>query len=450
MPCLFSVSRSSIDATKPRKNSADDISMPPASIASEAEVTEGESGLEAWCTVLGSFLAQFCGFGYTSAFGVYQAFYAQNYLASESSSAISWIGSVSVFLVTGVGFMCGPLFDQGYFYHVFIGGAVMQSFSIFMLSLANPGSYYQILLTQGLGSGISQGLMYVPSFAVLSHHFKRRRTAVMSIAASGSPLGGIAHTIMLNKLLNGSVGFKAGVRMSAALVTILLFFSCLLMRARYGTTQKTTSVNFWQPAKKCLTEVPSLLTILGFTCFQTGYLYPFFYFQVDSLRHGLSTSFSFYSLVIINVGSFIGRFTAGLVTPFTGIINLTIITIVVCAVLIVGMIWLSTAASVVVLGVLYGIFSGMNIAMMPPMLALTSDPAELGVRMGVGLAITGIGGLLGSPICGALLTSRYIWWAPALFCGAIALGGGFLFVALRVVFLRAASKAENAVKEIAE
>lgn len=35
---------------------------------------------------------------------------------------------------------------------------------------------------------------------------------------------------------------------------------------------------------------------LRFMLFQVAYMYPFFYFQVDSLRHGLGSSFSFYSV----------------------------------------------------------------------------------------------------------------------------------------------------------
>ncbi|KAF9235628.1 major facilitator superfamily domain-containing protein [Melanogaster broomeanus] len=414
MFCLSCVSKSSVEAGKPHRNSADDISAPPSPTTTETEPPEG--GLEAWCTVLGCFLAQFCGFGYTNAFGVYQAFYTQNYLASHSSSAISWIGSVATFMVTGIGPVCGPLFDRGYFvdsYHVYISGAILQSFSIFMLSFVKPGNYYQVLLAQGLGSGIGQGLMYLPSLAVLSHHFNRRRTAVMSIAVSGVALGGIVHTIMLNQLLNGSVGFQTGVRASAAFISG--FASEVWIHAKDNIGE------FLQGNK----EVP-----YGGA------------FASDNIWHGLSTSFAFYSC---------------------------------CGI-----------------GILYGLFSGMNLAMTGPMLALTSDPAELGVRMGVGFAIIAmkidsiryiytkvsvvysvsprdltvpvtpsipsahhhddnfVFGITrtGSPICGALLTSRYIWWAPALFCVAIALAAGLFFVALRVVLFRTVPKAKNAVKEV--
>ncbi|KAG8216309.1 MFS general substrate transporter [Butyriboletus roseoflavus] len=448
-------SNSSGDATPPPKGSAENTLLSSPHTAVDPDLPEG--GIEAWCTVAGAFLAQFCGFGcvkckidvhisgcyshssrYMSAFGVYQALYSQQYLQNESSSAVSWIGSLSTFLVTAVGAMCGPLFDNGHFHLVYITGAVLQSLSIFMLSLVQPGQYYQVLLAQGFASGIGQGLMYVPSFAILSHHFKRRRTTMMSIVSSGVALGGIANTIMLNKLFNGPIGFRMGVRISATFITVLLFLSCTLMRTRYNAVRPAaTSIHFWKATKKCFTEIPSLLTIIGFTLFQVAYLYPFFYFQVDSLRHGLGDSFAFYSLVIINAGSFIGRFVAGTMVPFVGAINLTIFTTVVCAILIVGMIWLGSVASVVVLGVLYGLFSGMNIAMMAPMLGLTAEPAELGFVVFIFHRIS-------SPICGALLTHHYLWWAPAIFSGALALAGGVLFIGVRVSFAHAgAAEAER-------
>ncbi|KAG9311904.1 major facilitator superfamily domain-containing protein [Chiua virens] len=437
MTSTFLTSASSEETPPPQNRAKDNNFLRSSShVAAESELPEG--GLAAWCTVFGAFLSQFCAFGYTNAFGVYQAFYAEQYLQTESSSAVSWIGSLTTFLVTAVGPMCGPLFDSGYFYHVYIAGAILQSLSIFMLSLVQPGQYYQILLAQGLTSGVGQGLMYVPSFTIISHHFRRRQAIMMSIVSSGAALGGVVNTIMLNYLLNGPLGFKTGVQISGAFISGLMILSCILMRTRYPPViQQAPSVNFWKATKKCFTEIPSLLTIIGFTLFQTAYMYPLFYFQLDSLQHGLSASFAFYSLVIINAGSFLARFMAGIVLPFLGVIDLTIITTFVCAILIIGMIWLGSAASVVVLGLLYGFFSGMNIGVMAPMLGLTSDPAELGVRMGVGFAITGIGGLVGSPICGALLTSHYLWWAPALFCGAVAIVGGALFIGVRFLFERA-------------
>ena len=124
------------------------------------------------------------------------------------------------------------------------------SFSLFMLSFAKPNQFYQVrpsaycqmidrssnlfkvFLTQGLGAGIGAGIMYVPSIAVLSHHFHSRRAMAMSLVATGTSLGTIVHPIMLNNTLHGSLGFANATRISAGMTSILLLTACILIRTR--------------------------------------------------------------------------------------------------------------------------------------------------------------------------------------------------------------------------
>ncbi|KAG2133304.1 major facilitator superfamily domain-containing protein [Suillus clintonianus] len=394
-----------------------------------------EGGLEAWATAFGAFLVQFCGFGYSASFGVFQDFYTQHYLTNETSSALSWIGSLSVFLTTAMGLVSGSLHDRGYFYHLVITGSVLQSLSLFMLSLSKPDQYYQIFLSQGLGLGIASGLNYIPSMAIISHHFRRRRTLVMTFVASGSSLGAVIHPIMLNNLLHGPVGFTNGVRASAGLVSAFLLIACLCMRTRLDPPAKP--VNYIVAARKCIRDVPFILMIAGGFLFQIGFYYPLFFFQLDSIKHGIGTTFSFYSLVILNVSNCVGRVTSGFIVRFTGVPNLIIISSISCGVLILGMIGLNSLASVVVLGMLYGYFAGLNTGMAAPLMAtLTPDLSELGARMGICLFIVGFGILIGTPISGALLTSHYTWWIPALFSGIASLTGGMMFITMRYMFLR--------------
>ncbi|KAG2039282.1 MFS general substrate transporter [Suillus americanus] len=394
-----------------------------------------EGGLAAWATAFGAFLVQFCGFGYTSSFGVYQDFYTQHYLTNETSSAISWIGSTGAFLITALGLVSGLLHDRGYFYHLMIAGSFLQSFSLFMLSLSKPDQYYQIFLSQGLGLGIASGLIYVPSIAVVSHHFRRRRTLVMTFVATGSSLGAIIHPIMLNNLINGPLGFANGVRASAGLISSFLLIACLCMRTRLDLP--TTPVNYIAVARKSIRDVPFVLLMAGGFLFQIGFFYPLFFFQLDSIKHGISVNFSFYSLVILNGSNFIGRLTSGVIEAFTGVMNLTILSSILCGAVILGMIGLSSLASVVVLGVLYGYCSGLNTAMGAPLMAtLTPDLSELGARMGICLFTLGFGSLIGTPISGALLTSHYTWWIPALFSGIVTLVGAMTFIIMRYTFLR--------------
>ncbi|KAG1888572.1 major facilitator superfamily domain-containing protein [Suillus subluteus] len=394
-----------------------------------------EGGLAAWATAFGAFLIQFCGFGYTASFGVYEDFYTQHYLTNETSSAISWIGSTSAFLITALGLVSGLLHDRGYFYHLMIVGSFLQSCCLFMLSLSKPDQYYQIFISQGLGLGIASGLMHIPSLAVVSHHFRRRRTLVMTFVAAGSSLGAIIHPIMLNNLLNGPLGFANGVRASAGLISSSLLTACLCMRTRLDPP--ATPANCIVVGRKCIRDIPFILLIVGGFLFQIAFFYPLFFFQLDTIKHGISVNFSFYSLVILNGSNFIGRLTSGFIEAFTGVLNLTIMSSISCGVLILGMIGLSSLASVVVLGVLYGYFAGLNTAMGAPLIAtLTPDLSELGARMGICLFTLGFGSLIGTPISGALLTSHYTWWIPGLFSGIVSLTGTMIFIIMRYMFLR--------------
>ncbi|OAX31165.1 MFS general substrate transporter [Rhizopogon vinicolor AM-OR11-026] len=404
---------------------------------SHSEFPEG--GLAAWATVFGSFLVQVCTLGYSLSFGVYQDFYTQHYLINETPSAISWIGSLSAFLMLSVGVISGSLYDGGYFYHLIIAGSLLQSFSLFMLSLAKPNQYYQIFLAQSVCSGLASGLLYIPSLAVISHHFRWKRTLAMSLVASGSSLGSIIFPIMLNNLLNSPAGFANGVRASAGLVSGLLVIACLCMRTRLDPP--AIPVNYISVIKKCIHDVPFVFMMAGNFLFVIGAYYPAFFLQLDSIKHGVSSTFSFYSLVILNASNFIGRVTSGYIAAFTGVQNLTILAAFSCAVVIFGMIGLSSLVSVVVLGVFYGSFAGVWAAMTAPLLTtLVSDVSELGARMGITFFINGLGFLIGPPISGALLTSNYTWWAPALFSGIVALAGAMMYTLMRLTFVRSQIK----------
>ncbi|KAJ7779787.1 major facilitator superfamily domain-containing protein [Mycena metata] len=389
-----------------------------------------EGGLRAWSTVAGAFLVQFCGFGYTTSFGVYQDFYTRDYLNQSSSSSIAWIGSINAFIIISGGLVSGRFFDRGYFYPLVITGSLLQSFSLFMLSLCKREQLWQIFLAQGLGMGIGAGTLYVPSVAVVSHYFQKRRALAMSIVASGSSLGAVMHPIMLNNTFQ-RLGFGNAVRASAGLISGLLLIACLLMRPRLPPA--ATHPPFWRSLPRFARDTPYLFAVFGMAAFSIGLYFPLFYLQLDAITHGLSENLSFYSLVILNFASFVGRLSPGLFVRRFGVLNMLTGAAGCGAVLILCMIALKTIASVVVIGVLYGFFAGVFITLMAPLLAvLTTDMGELGLRMGVGFGVAGIGGLVGPPINGALLTSTYIWWRPALFSGLMAFLGFGFFCAMRV------------------
>ncbi|KAJ7642393.1 major facilitator superfamily domain-containing protein [Mycena polygramma] len=412
------------------------------------EPTFPEGGRQAWATVAGAFLVQFCGFGYTTSFGVYQDFYTRDYLSQSSSSAISWIGSINAFIIISGGLVAGRLYDRGHFHLLLCGGCLLQCFSLFMLSLCKPQQLYQIFLAQGLGQGIGSGLVYIPSIAVVSHYFQKRRALAMTIVASGSSLGAVVHPIMLNNTFR-SLGFGNAVRASAGLVGGLLLIACLLMRPRLPPA--TTHPPFWKSLPRFARDRPYVLAILAMSTYTVGFYYPLFYLQLDSVKHGINQTLAFYSLVIMNASSFVGRLSPGFFVHRLGVINMVTAASGVGFVLILCMIALKTVASVVVIAIIYGYSAGIFVTLMAPLLTvLTDDLGELGLRMGVGFGFVGIGGLVGPPINGALLSSDFVWWRPTLFSGLMAFVGFALYVATLVAFERKKKAAAARLSEKAQ
>ncbi|KAJ7787826.1 major facilitator superfamily domain-containing protein [Mycena olivaceomarginata] len=402
-----------------------------------------EGGLRAWATVFGAFLIQFCGFGYTTSFGVYQDFYVRDYLSQNSSSAISqvvtltllWIGSINALLIISVGLYIGRLYDRGHFRLLLFCGCGLQAFSIFMLSLCQRQKLYQMFLAQGVGMGLGAGIVYIPSMAVLSHYFQKRRALAMSIVASGSSFGAVIHPIMLNQTLHSSLGFGTAVRASAGLVSGLLLLACLIMQPRLPPTG--ISPEFWPSMRRFSHDTPYVLATLGLAMFSVTFYFPIFFLQLDAVTHGIDGTFSFYSLVIMNTSSFVGRIVPGFLAHSLGIANMATASAGCGAVLVLGMIGLSNIASVVVLAILYGFCSGVFITTMAPLVAvLTEDLTELGLRMGLFFAVEGIGGLVGPPINGALHGRDFMWWKPALFSGLMGLQGSAFFLASIVAVQR--------------
>ncbi|KAF7343785.1 MFS general substrate transporter [Mycena sanguinolenta] len=397
-----------------------------------------EGGFRAWATVAGAFLIQFCGFGYTTSFGVYQDFYTRDYLSQSLPSTISWIGSINSFIVNAGGLVSGRLYDRGHFYLLLYGGSLLQCFSLFILSLCKPQKLYQVLLVQGIGLGLGAGIVCVPSLAVVSHYFFKRRALAMVIVASGAPLGAVVHPIMLNNTLHSSLGFPGAVRVSAGLITGTLLIACSMMHPRLPPP--SSYLPFLKSLGHLARDKAYIFSTLGMTTFAVGYYFPLVYLQLDAVVHGIDETFAFYSLVIMNAANFIGRLLPGLVVERFGILNMFVTAAACGAVLILCMIALGSVASVVVLGIMYGFCTGIYITLIPPLVAmLTNDISELGLRIGITYAIVGIGGLIGPPVSGALLTGRYVWWRPALFSGLIALVGLAFFIATLVTVRRKAA-----------
>ncbi|KAF5350734.1 hypothetical protein D9757_012592 [Collybiopsis confluens] len=424
-----------------------------------------EGGLAGWSTVIGAFLIQFCGFGVlwsiprwpmnnfclNYASNAYlPAYYTTTFITNESTSTVAWIGGVNASFAIFTGLISGRLFDKGYFYHMVLGGAIVDIICLWLLTLAKPDNFYQNFLAQGVGCGIASGMFYLPSIAVVSHYFRRRRALAMTIVASGSSMGSVLQPIMLNNLLN-SHGWKTATVANAALITGVLVVACSLMRTRLPPP--TTLMPFTTAIKKFSRDGAYVVGCLGLIIFSIGYYYPLFFIQLDAELHGVSKNVTFYVLVILNVFSFVGRLSPGFLANKIGVPYLITMGMFGCSVVMFGLIGAKSVGSFIVIAILYGYSAGTFISLANPFLAgFATDQVEVGARMGIGFTLSGIGALVGAVIShpdntpaaeilfsvtvggaieGALLGPSFVWWKPAVFSGIFCLAG----VALMIVML---------------
>lgn len=156
--------------------------------SSKSNQQEDDNNLLACYHVLGSFFLLMNSWGIINTFGAYQTFYETDLLSGQqSSSAISWIGSLQAFALVFVGVITGPLFDRGYFRTQIVVGSFLVVFGMMMLSLCS--AYWQIMLSQGIVVGLGAGMLFLPSVAVLPMYFTNKRALAQGIAASGSSIG---------------------------------------------------------------------------------------------------------------------------------------------------------------------------------------------------------------------------------------------------------------------
>ncbi|KZV75730.1 MFS general substrate transporter [Peniophora sp. CONT] len=410
------------------------------SLSCDAGILEGfdsdsDGDGAAWCTLLGGWLTFVATFGYTTSYGVYQDLYTSVY--GMSSSRASWIGSTQLCFVLLGALPAGKLLDLGYFRQTNLFGSILFVFSLFMLSLADPRSYYQVFLSQGLGAGLGVGLLYVPALAVQAHHWRRRRTLAMGITISGACIGGIIFPIMLNQLLfHRRVSFAWTVRESAFVVLGLLVVANLLMRDRKGITQNALP----KPnLKTLLTDPPYVITIIGVAILNWGLYFPYFYLQVFALNRGVNANISFYMLALLNGASIPGRIIPGAFTPKLGVYNTFVFSMAVCSILAFAMLRIESTSGVIIFAALYGFFSGTTVSLVTPVVSLMSKhEGEIGTRLGLGFCLASMGVLTGNPIDGALLgiILPYNWSRAIAFSGVMMLIGTCIAFVARLLLAK--------------
>ncbi|KAL8834444.1 MAG: hypothetical protein Q9170_003740 [Blastenia crenularia] len=398
----------SAEKSSPRSNTKLDTSP-----EAQPAITYPDGGLQAWLVVLGSFSGMMAAFGMMNTVGTFQAYLITHQLKDQSPSAVGWIFSLYTFLAFGCGLQIGPVFDRkGPRWLVF-------------------GEYWHFILTFSILGGVGTSLIFTPAVGAIAHFFSRYRGGATGLAATGGSFGGIIFPLALQSLFP-RLGFAWSVRLLALLFLILLIVANLLIRTRLPPK---VGGNVW-PDFRIFGNVTFALTTAGVFFLEWGLFVPLTYVSSYALADGVSPTFSYQLLAVLNAGSVLGRGIPGYLADRLGRFNTMIATIALCLISALG-IWLNVGGSVAglcVFAVLFGFASGSNISLTPVCVGQLCEPEVFGRWYGTCYTVVSIGCLTGVPIAGEILSAdNGDYWGLIVFTGMSYAGGLVCFTAARVM-----------------
>ncbi|KAJ5383410.1 Major facilitator superfamily domain general substrate transporter [Penicillium concentricum] len=379
-----------------------------------------DGGAKAWTQAAMGHLVAFNTWGYIASFGVFQAYYQST--LGVSPSAISWVGSVQIFLIFFVGTFSGRALDAGFFRPVFYAGILLQLLGVFMTSLSTR--YWQLFLAQGVCTGLGSGLQFCPVMGLVATYFSGRRVFALAFCLVGSGTGGMLLPGLV-KALMPTIGFGWTVRVLGFVMLATSIPAMLLLQTRLPPRRAGPLIE-WAAFR----EPTYVLFCLGMFLNFWGLYFAFYYIGAFGRSVlGLSYSESTNLIIVTNGAGIVGRLIPAYLADFKfGPLN-TIIPLTLGASLMMFC-WAAvhSTAGLYVFAVLYGIFSNGVQGLWPSTLSsLTPDLSKTGVRIGMGFTVVSFACLTGPPLGGALIAradgyiGAQVWGGLTFFLGALVL-----------------------------
>ncbi|OAK94189.1 MFS monocarboxylate transporter-like protein [Phaeosphaeriaceae sp. SRC1lsM3a] len=381
-----------------------------------------DGGLTAWIQVLCTHLTIFTTFGFFTSFGVYQTYY-ENTLGIAPST-ISWIGSIQVFLLFGIGTFTGRATDAGLFRPVYIAGAVFQIIGIF--TMAESTKLWHLFLSQAVCLGIANGLQFCPAMALVSTYFAKKRAFALGITALGSCTGGVIFPVIAQQCIP-RIGFPWTIRIIGFLMLISNAITIALFRTRLPP-RKTGPIADWDSFK----EAPYSLYCTAMFFSFWGLYFAFFYIG-SYARNVLGASYQeSINLLLVQVCmGFLFRLLPTYYADKVGSLNVLIPFTFVCGTMMYAWTGIRTVGTLYVFAAIYGSGSAVIQALWPAVIGSVNrspDVKKTGVRMGMAFTIVSFSSFTGPPLAGALIqihdgdyTYANIWAGSSFFLGGVLL-----------------------------
>lgn len=354
--------------------------------------------------IIAGFVSNFIVFGVSFSFGVFQEYYTSSSgpLYQFKDSEVAMIGTLANALT-----YIGGIFNKTLLFYftprqVMLTGGLLMGLGLILAGFCD--SMYQFILSQGILFGIGSSLLYMPPVVCAPMFFNKNRAIAMGFLFSGTGFGGLG-IATLSRFLLTQVGWKWCLRILGFMVLGCAFIAGMLVKIPEQVNEqfqfnskKILSISQLKSWKVWLQLSASMLQ-------SAGYLIPLIYMSKYGRTLGFSDSQGAIFIGVNNAINAVFKIVLGFVADRIGRLNMIIICSVLSSVTVFSLWMISSRDTFISFVVLYGVFSGAIISLLPTCLVELFGASRYQSLSGLMYFSRGIGTLLGSPLAGLMITN---------------------------------------------
>jgi MFS family permease len=380
-----------------------------------------------WFVVAGAFGVTFVGFGCAYAFSAFFGSLQSDFAASRGS--VSLVFSLAGFLYFSLGLISGPLADR-------FGSRSMAIFGMLSLGagLALAGtarSLTQVYLAYGLGVGVGIGFSYVPVLGAVQRWFVGQRGLASGLAVSGIGVGALVMPPLATFLVEDFGWRKAYLALGGFAAVAGMAVSLMIendprdrgLQPDGGSAPP--GVGSKPAAGASLGDAIRSRRFIGLyaACLVAsfGVFVPFVHLVPYALDHGIAQSTAVLLLGAIGVGSTGGRFLLGSLADRMGRPRALVVMFLGMALALAVWAVSTTIVPLAVFGLVYGVFYGGWVAVLPAVVMDFFGGRNIGAIIGALYTSVALGTLIGPSAAGFIFDYSHTYLIPILVgvCGDI-------------------------------
>jgi len=388
-----------------------------------------------WRVVAGAFLCMLTGYAVVYSFAAFFGPLETQFGAQRGDTAL--VFSIAAFLYFSLGFPAGLIADRLGPRPVVVGGLMLVALGLVVAACAT--TLIEVYLGYGLGVGLGVGMSYVPSVTAVQRWFVRGRGAASGIAVSGIGVGTLVGAPLAHELIAG-MGWQRTYLVLAALTALGAVVSGILIRRgpeHYGLApdgdpphpEAASAVLPGLTVREAVRTGPFWAIYAGALLMSFGLFVPFVHLVPYARDVGLGEGFGVLLIVLLGVGSTLGRFLFASITNWLGRRRSFAAMYVGSGLMLV--LWSQTASrpGLIAFALVFGAFYGGFVAIAPSLAADYFGPKALGAVIGALYSGVAFGALLGSPVAG------YAYDFFGSYEGAILAGAALCLVSFLITLL---------------